>query len=27
VSTHLWQDADDIDRVVDAMWDLSRKMA
>ena len=27
VSTHLWHDANDIDLLVDAMWDLSRKMA
>lgn len=27
VSTHLWHDANDIDALVDAMWDLSRKMA
>lgn len=27
ISTHLWADANDIDRLVDAMWDLSRKMA
>ncbi|MBL8356954.1 MULTISPECIES: aminotransferase class V-fold PLP-dependent enzyme [Delftia] len=27
VSTHLWHDARDIDLLVDAMWDLSRKMA
>ena len=26
ISTHLWHDAADIDRLVDAMWDLSRKM-
>ena len=25
VSTHLWHDARDIDLLVDAMWDLSRK--
>ncbi|GHC97111.1 aminotransferase [Pseudorhodoferax aquiterrae] len=27
VSTHLWHDANDIDALVDAMWDLSGKMA
>ena len=27
VSTHVWHDANDIDVLVDAMWDLSRKMA
>ena len=27
VSTHVWHDANDIDALVDAMWDLSRKMA
>ena len=27
VSTHVWHDANDIDLLVDAMWDLSRKMA
>ncbi len=27
VSTHLWADADDVDRLVDAMWQLSKKMA
>ncbi|KAF1021666.1 MAG: Isopenicillin N epimerase [Paracidovorax wautersii] len=27
VSTHLWHDAADIDRLVDSMWDLSTKMA
>ena len=27
ISTHLWQDANDIDGLVDAMWDLSTKMA
>lgn len=27
VSTHLWSNADDIDLLVDAMWDLSKKMA
>ena len=27
VSTHLWHDATDIDLLVDAMWDLSKKMA
>ena len=27
ISTHLWHDAADIDRLVDSMWDLSRKMA
>lgn len=27
VSTHLWQDATDIDNLIDAMWDLSNKMA
>lgn len=27
VSTHLWNDATDIDQLVDAMWDLSMKMA
>nr|WP_326540091.1 aminotransferase class V-fold PLP-dependent enzyme [Pseudorhodoferax sp.] len=27
VSTHLWHDANDIDLLVDAMWDLSGKMA
>lgn len=26
VSTHLWHDANDIDLLVDAMWDLSRKI-
>lgn len=26
VSTHVWHDANDIDGVVNAMWDLSRKM-
>ncbi|GKS94389.1 hypothetical protein AVAK2825_07660 [Acidovorax sp. SUPP2825] len=26
VSTHLWHDARDIDLLVDAMWDLSRKI-
>lgn len=26
ISTHLWTSATDIDRLVDAMWDLSRKM-
>ncbi|RCW64425.1 aminotransferase class V-fold PLP-dependent enzyme [Pseudorhodoferax soli] len=27
ISTHLWHDANDIDALVDAMWDLSGKMA
>jgi isopenicillin-N epimerase len=27
LSTHLWHDANDIDALVDAMWDLSGKMA
>ncbi|ARU05911.1 aminotransferase [Comamonas serinivorans] len=27
ISTHLWHDADDIDRLVDSMWDLAQKMA
>jgi isopenicillin-N epimerase len=27
VSTHVWHDANDIDALVDAMWDLSGKMA
>lgn len=27
VSTHLWHDATDVDLLVDAMWDLSKKMA
>lgn len=27
ISTHVWHDATDIDLLVDAMWDLSRKMA
>ncbi|MPN23338.1 hypothetical protein SDC9_170726 [bioreactor metagenome] len=27
ISTHLWHDATDVDLVVEAMWDLSRKMA
>lgn len=27
VSTHLWQDANDLDALIDAMWDLSTKMA
>ncbi|MEX3634571.1 aminotransferase class V-fold PLP-dependent enzyme [Paraburkholderia sp. BR14320] len=27
ISTHLWHNAADVDRLVDAMWDLSRKMA
>lgn len=27
ISTHLWQDANDLDALVDAMWDLSGKMA
>lgn len=27
ISTHLWSDAADIDALVEAMWDLSRKMA
>lgn len=27
ISTHLWYNASDIDRLVNAMWDLSRKMA
>lgn len=27
ISTHLWHNASDVDRLVDAMWDLSRKMA
>lgn len=27
ISTHLWTSATDIDRLVEAMWDLSRKMA
>ncbi|QNP49624.1 aminotransferase class V-fold PLP-dependent enzyme [Diaphorobacter aerolatus] len=27
LSTHLWHDATDVDLVVDAMWDLSKKMA
>ena len=26
VSTHVWHDANDVDLLVDAMWDLSRKM-
>jgi len=26
ISTHLWTSASDIDRLVEAMWDLSRKM-
>lgn len=26
ISTHLWSNASDIDRLVDAMWELSRKM-
>lgn len=26
ISTHLWSDADNVDGLVDAMWDLSRKM-
>jgi selenocysteine lyase/cysteine desulfurase len=26
ISTHLWTNASDIDRLIDAMWDLSRKM-
>jgi isopenicillin-N epimerase len=25
ISTHLWTSASDIDRLVEAMWDLSRK--
>jgi isopenicillin-N epimerase len=27
ISTHLWTNVSDIDRLVDAMWDLSKKMA
>lgn len=27
ISTHLWHDADDIDRLVDSMWELAQKMA
>lgn len=27
ISTHLWHNASDVDRLVDAMWDLSRKLA
>ena len=27
VSTHLWHDATDVDLLVEAMWDLSKKMA
>ena len=27
VSTHLWSNAADIDGLVDAMWDLTKKMA
>lgn len=27
ISTHLWHNPTDIDRLVDAMWDLSKKMA
>lgn len=27
ISTHLWHNASDVDRLVDAMWDLSKKMA
>lgn len=27
ISTHLWHDADDVDRLVDSMWNLSRTMA
>lgn len=27
ISTHLWHDADDVDPLVDAMYDLSQKMA
>lgn len=27
ISTHLWHDAEDIDRLVDSMWQLSQKMA
>lgn len=27
ISTHLWHNASDVDRLVNAMWDLSRKMA
>jgi selenocysteine lyase/cysteine desulfurase len=26
ISTHLWHNASDIDRLVDAMWDLSKKL-
>lgn len=26
VSTHVWHDANDVDQLVNAMWDLSRKM-
>ena len=26
VSTHLWHDVNDVDKLVDAMWDLSNKM-
>jgi selenocysteine lyase/cysteine desulfurase len=26
ISTHLWNDAADVDRLVDAMWDLSKRM-
>jgi len=26
VSTHLWHDANDVDKLVDAMWDLANKM-
>jgi selenocysteine lyase/cysteine desulfurase len=26
VSTHLWHDPSDVDRLIDAMWDLSRKV-
>lgn len=25
ISTHLWHNATDADRLIDAMWDLSRK--
>lgn len=27
ISTHLWSNPSDVDQLVDAMWDLSRKMA